>query len=496
MKLVIPGILKEIMMKYTKLILFFVAFLFSSWSGAQEEVWSLEKCILHSQEASIAINQAELGVKTAEVNLSQTKQSRLPNVSANTGVNWNFGRTIDPTSNEFVTETFFSNSYSVNLGVTLFEGMRINNSIKQSKLDLEASRHETDQTRANVALQVASNYLQVLFAKENIEVAEGQLELNRQQLEQTNRQITAGALAESENLNLEAQVAQSEQQLIIARNNYDIAMLQLKQVLRIDPSYPMDVEAPEGINITTDPDMVGFEDAFAEALKNRPDLFGQGLRVQSAELGVKIAKSSFVPRISAGVGLGSNYSNQARESIGSIPATFTQEVIINSPDASFPFTDLPIEISTDGEIPQFQKPSYGTQIDNNLSYGVGFSVGIPIYNNGATRSNVQRAKLNVQNQQLQYDQLVENLKITVQQSLADARAAKKKLEASEKALAAQKLAFDNTNKRLEIGSANTFEWEGQKTQMENAELQRIIDKYDYLFKLKILEFYLGKPLKL
>ena len=173
------------MMKYTKLILFVVAFLFSSWSGAQEEVWSLEKCILHSQDASIAINQAELGVKTAEVNLSQTKQSRLPSLNANTGVNWNFGRTIDPTTNDFITETFFSNNYGVSVGISLFEGMRINNSIKQSKLDLEASRHETDQTRANVALQVASNYLQVLFTKENIEVAEGQLELNRQQLEQT-----------------------------------------------------------------------------------------------------------------------------------------------------------------------------------------------------------------------------------------------------------------------------------------------------------------------
>ena len=482
-------------MKKTYVLLSTLLFLALSQIQAQD-VWSLEKCILHSQKASIAVNQANLGIDQAEITLSQAQQSRLPNLNGSTSVGWNFGRTVDPTTNEFITETFFSNNYSLGTNISIFNGMQINNSIKQSKLDLEATKNETEQTRRDVALQVASNYLNVLFAKENIEVSERQLLLNRQQLDRTNREIQAGRLAESERLNLEAQVAQSEQILIETRNSYDIAMLQLKQVLRLDPSFPIDVVAPEGVPVSTDPDMVDFEEAFVEAQKNRPDLIGQELRVQSAGVGVDIAKGALYPSVGAFANLGSVYSNQARQIIGSEEITVNTPVIVNSLDPSVPFNNVPVDIITTTDVPQIAKPSYSTQLDNNLSYGFGASISIPIYNRGATRASVQRAKLNAINSQLQYDQLMENLKILVQQSLADARAAKKKLEASEKSLNAQKLAFENTDTRLEIGAANTFEWESQKTQMENAEIQLLIDKYDYLFKIKILEFYLGKPLKL
>ncbi len=473
-----------------------LSFVFLSFQLSSQDTWSLEKCILHAQDASIVINQSKIGISQAEVNLSQSKQNRLPNLSGNTNVNWNFGRTIDPTTNAFITETFFSNNYGFNTGVSLFEGFRIKNSIKQSKIDLEAAKSDVKQTRNDVALQVASNYLNVLFAKENINVSERQLDLTLQQLDQTNKLIAAGSQAESERLNLEAQVAQSEQALIVAQNNYDISMLQLKQVLRLDPSFPINVEAPEGVTVTTDPDMVNFEEAYDEAQKSRPDLYSNGLRVQSAELGIKIAKGLHAPSIRIGGSLGTAYSNQARESIGFQETVFQSPVTILVDEPSLPFTSLDAIIETPGTIPEFQKPAYTTQLDNNLSYGFGLGVSIPIYNNGSTKSAVQRAKLNALNSQYNYDQLLENLKITVQTSLADARAAKKKFEASGKSLAAQTLAFQNTSRRLEIGTANTFEWESQKTQMENAEIQNLIDKYDYLFKIKILEFYLGKSLKL
>jgi len=396
-----------------QIILLLSAFLILCTTSYGQEVWSLEKCILHSQDASIAVNQAEILVDQAEIELNQSRQNRLPNLSGSANSNWNFGRTIDPTSNEFVTETFFSNNFSLNAGVSLFEGFRINNRIKQSKLDLEATRNETEQTRRNIALQVASNYLNVLFAKENIEVSRGQLALNRQQLEQTQKQINAGTLAESERLNLEAQVAQSEQALIVSENNLDISILQLKQVLRLDPGYNLDVEAPEGISIETDPDMISFEEAYTMALKNRPDLVGQDLRVQSADIGIKLAKGSLYPSIRIGGSLGSAYSNQARQIVGEETVDFTNRVTINSPDPNFPFTDLPLDITTEGQVPITNKPSYTTQLDNNLSYGFGVGVSIPIYNNGATRNNIQRAKLNAENQELQYDQLLENLPLVL-----------------------------------------------------------------------------------
>jgi outer membrane protein len=470
--------------------------LLSSFQSTAQDFWSLEKCILHSQDASIAINQSQLGISFAEVTLNQSKQSRYPNLNGNSNLNWNFGRTIDPTSNAFITETFFSNNFGVSTGVSLFEGFRINNNIKQAKVELEAAKSDTDQMRRDVALLVASNYLNVLFAKENISVSEKQLDLSRQQLDQTRKLIDAGAQPESERLNLEAQIAQSEQMLIEATNNLDISFLQLKQVLRLDPSFPFDIKAPEDVAVTTDPDMVDFEEAFILAQKNRPDLYGSEMRLKSAEIGISLAKGLNYPSVRIGGSLGTAYSNQAIDFINPVDVINETQVFISSANPLLPLDNEPITLGIPSTNFERIRPSYSTQLDNNLSYGFGLGLSIPIYNNGSTKSGVQRAKLNAISAQLSYEQLLEDLKITVQQSLGNARAAKKKLEASEKTLAAQTLAFKNTTKRLEIGAANTFEWENQKTQMENAEFQRLMDKYDYLFKIKILEFYLGKPLKL
>ncbi|MBT8191637.1 MAG: TolC family protein, partial [Bacteroidia bacterium] len=165
---------------------------------------------------------------------------------------------------------------------------------------------------------------------------------------------------------------------------------------------------------------------------NRPDLIAGDLRVKSAEMGVELAKTSYYPSIGVGGSLNTNYA----------------------------------------ELEGFTSDDYTTQLDNNLSYGFGAQVSIPIYSNGSTRANVERAKINVENSKLGYEQILETLKLNVQQALANARASKKRLEASEEAYNAQKLAFENTSKRLEIGAANTFEWESQKTQMENAEITK------------------------
>jgi outer membrane protein len=303
---------------------------------------------------------------------------------------------------------------------------------------------------------VANAYLLVLFAKENIDLANKQMELSKQQLDQMNKFIRAGVRPESERLNLEAQIKQSEQGIIEADNELEIRMLDLKQLLRLPPDEDMEIIVPENIIVTTDPEMISFAEAFAEAKKSRPDLRAGDLRVKSAELDVKIAQGNFYPNLGLGGSLNTNYAKASG----------------------------------------FSADSYTTQLDANLSYGFGASVNIPLYNNGNVRSNVQRAKIGVENALFQYEQIIENLKTSVQQALANARASKKKLEASEKALEAQNLAFENTTKRLDVGAANTFEWESQKTQMENAEISRLIDKYNYLFNIKILEFYLGKPLKL
>ena len=232
------------------------------------------------------------------------------------------------------------------------------------------------------------------------------------------------------------------------------------------------------------------------AQKNRPDLVATELRQQSAEVGIDIAKAAFYPTLSLSGSLGSTYSNRGQIVDFFETQTVNQTVNITSTNPALPINNIPVTISSQAEVPILKDQGYTNQLNGNLSYGLGLNLSVPIYNRGTTKSNVERAELNSLNNRLSRDQLLQGLKTTVQQSIADARAAKKRLEASGKTVQAQKLAFENTSRRLELGAANSFEWETQKTNLENAEINALIDKYNYLFSIKTLEFYLGKPLKL
>jgi len=474
------------MMTYIKIILLLAVSLGTANLTAQRTL-DLEGCVKEAVSKSILVNRGELNIENSQITLEQATQARYPNLNGSSSVYWNFGRTIDPTSNEFITERFFSNNYGVNTGMVLFNGFRIKNNIEKSELDLQAAEADNQQVVQDIALQAALAYLNVMFTQESINISMQQLDLNKKQLAQVKKSIKAGALAAAEALNVEAQIAQSESTVIVAENNYQLALFQLKQLLRIPPSEEIEIKIPENVTVDTDPFLLSYEDIVSQAIKNRHDLVAAQLRTESAHLDTDIAKSGYYPSLRLIGNIGTNFSNQAREIVGFQEELRETEFIINQ---------MPVTIGQNIDVPIFENSSFGSQLDNFLSYGFGLSLNIPIYNNGINKANVQRAELGIKNQALTQRQLLESFQLTLQQALADARAAKRKLDASEKSLEAQKKAFDNLSKRYAIGSANSFEWENQKSQLEQAELNQIIDKYDYLFKIKVIEFYLGKPLKL
>jgi len=477
----------ELMKPYIYL-LFLILLLSAAVSDlSAQRVVTLEECINMAVDRSILVNQGDINTQFAEISLSQAKQARYPNLSASSNLYWNFGRTIDPTSNDFITERFFSNTYDLNTGVILFDGFRIRNTIKKSEMDIQAATADNQQTKQDIALQTALNYLNVLFTKESITISNTLLAQSKNQLVQMEKSIRAGAMPASERLNVEAQIAQEEQGLINAQNNYQLALFQLKQQMRISPGEEIEVSVTTELAIDTDPDLLDYDEVITRALSNRYDLKAADIRAQSSEMDIDIAKAGYYPRVNLGGSLGTRYSNQAKEVVGFNTQIVETEIFLpTSPD--------PITLGQVVDIPIVDKQSFGTQLDNFLSYGFGFGLSIPIYDNGNTKAAVQRAELGVINQQLAKRQLTENFQQTVHQALMDARAAKRKLQASEKSLEAQKAAFENLTKRYEIGAANSFEWETQKAQMEQAEINKLLDKYDYLFKIKIIEFYMGKTL--
>lgn len=474
-------------MNIFKFNVFILSIIFIPAFVSGQEIWSLEKCVNHAIEKSLQVEGSQLTLSGTEIDINRARHSRYPSLSANTNVGWNFGRTIDPTSNQFVTETFFNNGFSLSSNVLLFNGGRIGNTIEQNKANNKATMKDLEQTKRDISLNVASLYLNLLFAKENLQNAENQLNLTNEQLKQLNRQISVGNRPENDRLDLEAQIATNEQTIIEAKNNLTINLLNLKQLLRLDPDFNMDIVKPGNIPLETDPDVVTFDELYLSALNTQSSVAANEMRVKVAAFGEKIAKADFLPTIGAGGSMRTNYSNKGRTLERVEEVTQPINVVINGQNVSVGF---PTQRAIFSETP------YLDQVNGNISYGVGLTLSVPIYNNNNARTGLQRARLNTERAQLNLLQTRETLKITVGQALSDAKAAKAKFYATEKTKTAQTNLYNNAVKRFEIGNLNAFELTRLKTQMETASINNIIAKFDYLFRTKILDFYLGKPIVL
>lgn len=468
---------------FTVLILLSISFV-----GQTQENWSLQRCIEYALENNLSIEQAELGVQLADIDVTQAKHNKYPSLNASTSINNNFGRSIDPVTNDFITQSFVSNNIGLQTGVTLFNGFRIANSLKQAKVDSKASQFDLDQSKRDISLAVANSYLSGLFADENLAIAQSQLETSKEQLIQTEKLINAGVRPANESLDILAQIANNEQQVIAAENAKVIALLDLKRLLRLEPEVSMVLEVPTNINLESDPDLLTFVDVYNSALQSQPNVKAGESRIESARIGEKIAQSGIMPSVSAFGSVGSNYNNRVQQFDDFTDVLVSRDIFING---------TTVEIGELVSIPQdISNKPYITQLDENLSYGFGVSLNVPIYNNYSARLGIERSKLNILNAENQNAQLKEQLKTTVQQALADARASKRRLNATEKSVDASKASFDNAEKRFNAGTINTFEYVTIKNALAQAEVNAVIAKYEYLFALKIIDFYMGKPIKL
>lgn len=471
-----------------KRILLILSLILSCTFAYSQKLWTLEEAVYRARTSSIDAQQSALSIDGAKINLESAQHARYPSLNANTNVGWNFGRTIDPTTNEFNTQTFFSNNLGLNTGMTLYRGGQIKNSIKQAEVLLQAAEKDHEQLINDLALQVANSYVSALFALENERIAQNQLLLSEQQLSQVKKLVQAGSLPANEELQIQAQIARDKQNIIGSKNSYDINILQLKRLLNIDPGEEITIENPGDIPLVLDPNLLTFDEVFAEAIQHRNDIISGEMRMKGSELGLKIAEGGKMPSLTVGGNLGSNYSNLGQTLLGFENATF-----------SFPYTlpdgsDFPLNLEQERALTE--KANYFTQLDENLSYGVGFQLSIPIYNNYQVKHSIERAQLDIENTRLNNERTIENLKTLVQQALADSKAAKLQYEASQVGYNSQKAAFDNTEKKYNLGAINTFEYLNAKNQLDASQINLLIAKYDYIFKTVTLDYYMGRPIKL
>lgn len=478
---------------YQKLII--LGILLSAYRVSAQEVWSLEKCISTAQENNRTIKQSQISVKNAQLINKQDRYAVYPTVNASSNLGFNFGRSVNPATYQFENLSTRYNGINLNAGVMLYNGGRIQNQIKQSSMDIQAAQADLEQVAQNISLQVAQAYLQILLNEEQLTNAKKRAQTTLSQLDRIEKQIKAGAAAQNARYDLAAQVARDEQTIVTASNSVELSYLNLKNLLELSPDKDMKIEAPS-VTIPKDvnPDNYSFRMVYNQALGNQPQIRAGESRIKSAEIGVKIAQAALLPSLSMSANLNSNFSSTIKDftkaMTATVPFTQTGTATINGQTTAVSFTTNQT-IVTDAP-----KKPYFNQIGDNFGQAIGFNLQVPIWDGYQRRTTIERQQLSVDNQVITLDRTKQQLKSDVQNAIASARAARKQFEAAQKTLDAQKAAFDATDKRFQIGAANGFEFAQATLQLDTAERDVVVAKYDYLFRLKIVEFYEGKKLTL
>ncbi len=426
-------------------------------SYAQQEPWPLEKCISYAVDHNIQIRQQVLQTRVQKNNYDQSKLNLLPTINGSVSHDYSFGRALDQNSYEFYNQTVLSDYFYIGGRTNIFNGLQNFNNIQKSRYELLAGQQDLHKISDNVSLAVALAYLQILLNKELVTANENQLNITLQQIEKTRKLVEAGSVARGNLLQIEAQAAQEELNLITIRNLLDLSYLDLTQLLELESPAGFEIQVP-AIDIGSISVIPGsIDEIFGLAAQSRPEVKSSELRLAAAKIDLKIARGSRVPSVSLSHTFGTRYS-----------------YIYDLPGMQ-PFSD---------------------QLSNNKSYGLGLAVNIPILNGWQVNRNISNTKLAVENSLYSLEGTRKQLYKDIQQAYADATAALKKYNASQKAVNSMEESFRYTEQKFNIGMVTPVDYNASKTQLLKAQSDMTQSKYEFVFKTKVLDFYRGVPLNL
>jgi outer membrane protein len=468
-----------------------VALLFLiSINARAQDTWNLKRAVEYALANNISVKQADIQARIAALNLKQSRLMQVPtaNVSGSTGIN--AGRSIDPTTNLFTNTQLFSTGFSLSSGVTLFNFFSVRNNIEGNRFDNEAARANVDKIRNDIALNVATAYLQVLVSEEQENIAKLAVQLTLQNFDNTKKRVEAGVLPELNLAELEAQLALDSSNLITAANTVKQNILQLKAILNVDAGQGFIVETPplEKIPVLTLNELQP-EFVYNEAVKNLPQQKVNDLKIKAAEKYVLSARGQMYPTVSLFAGMGTNYANNKIPSVLQVPTgqldTTGAKVNVNGTlyDVVSPGFRNVITTST---------TPFGTQLSDNFRQNVGLQVNIPLFNNGVARTNWQKSRLNVNALELQKEQDLLNLKQDIYTAYNDASTAIQKYYAGIKSVQTAEKAYNYAQKRYDVGLLPTLDLLTNQNNLNRARVQLAQAQVDYIFRLKLLEFYKGK----
>ena len=421
-------------------------------STFSQKKWTLKECVNQALEKNLTIQQNKLSLELAKKDVEIAKGNFLPNLNASSGGNLNFGSGFDYVTQNRVATSIFGGSLGLNAGYTVFNGFRNTNTFKHAQLGVASSLLDLQKIENDISLSVVNGYLNILFAKENLNAFEVQYNISKKQLEAVAARFQSGIIAKGDLLNTKSTVATNLQSVIAQENALNIALLNLAQLLQV-PSEGFDIAS---ILVGVPSSQLLYENSssvYQKSLNRMPEITRAKLAIENAALNIKISESYFLPSVLASAGLTTNYGYNLK----------------SGPDIAF-----------------------FNQLDDNLGYGVGFNLNIPIFNRFQTKNNVEKSKIAKEISETRLASEKVRLKQTIEQAFLDVKSALKTYQAATISLESQNEAFKNAQERYNYGSMTLFDFDLVRTRLVTAQATLIRSKYDYVFKTKVLQFYAGE----
>ncbi len=456
-----------------------------------QQKWDLKSVVEYAMANNISVKLSDVQVKVSALSLKQSKLSQIPNANFSGNSGYSSGSNQDPTTFSRITQTYFSAGMQLQSSADIFNFFSKRNTITGNEWELKAARANVDKLKNDIALTAANAYLQVLLAKEQEKITLVQLKQTEAQLDNTRKLVNAGALPELNASQLEAQLALDSGNYISAKGNVTISLLTLKSFMNIDAAAPFEVDTPPVEMIPIEPiaDLLP-ENVYKLAMANQPLQRFNDYRIKAAQNFKSAAKGAILPTLSAYGSLGSNYNNRAQEIISSTPVIVP---IGNVTIAGADYSVFPLQPFSDYT---YGKTNFSNQMADNFRQSVGLSLSIPIFNSYNFKTQYLRSKLNISTLRLQKEQDDQKLKQDIYQAYTAAIIALEKFNASKKAVETNEKTYLFAGKRFDVGLLNTFDLITTQNNLLRAKLEYSINHFDYVFKMKVLEFYRGQGLKL
>jgi outer membrane protein len=474
------------------LVLFFV-----TGSLFAQERWSLQRCVQYAMDNNVSIKQTDIKARLAEITYKESRLSQIPSANFSNNESYRFGKSQNPSTGILENQNFFSIGMNLQSSAQIFNWFSKKNIILANEWSVQAANAATDKIKDDIALTVANSYLQVLLSVEQKNIADVQVKQSIAQLDLVNKQVKAGTLPELNAVELEAQLANDSATLISATGNVTQAKYVLEAYMNLDAGVSFEIEEPPVNQIPLEPlGELQPESVYALAVANLPQQRMNEFNLNAAQKNALAAKGTLYPTISAFGNLGTNYGYFRSPTYSQILQGYAPSGLV-VPDGSGGFIDVQRPLYTNGgKNGYITSDALGPQFSNNFGQSIGIGISVPIFNGWQAKGNLQRTKLTVKSLEYQQDLDNKTLKQNIYQAYNAAIVAMQKFTSSSKAVKSAQKSYDFSTKRYNVGMLSTLEQITNQNNLFRAKLQYVLNQFDYVFKMKVLEFYKGQGIKL